>query len=154
MDNLTAHHGTMTSNLSFLPESCIIDSDSDYIAGQLTDSIFKWQGLTRQACDCAVPNNLTSPNCKPNQTQQACADLTASTTNGRYWSYMQSEMSCWVKKTKSLKRRRVGFVSGNGDCGVRGLRGEKINNRYEKFYKFNFKNDCPGDDGMVRVFLL
>ena len=144
----------MTSNLSFLPESCIIDSDSDYIAGQLTDSIFKWQGLTRQACDCAVPNNLTSPNCKPNQTQQACADLTASTTNGRYWSYMQSEMSCWVKKTKSLKRRRVGFVSGNGDCGVRGLRGEKINNRYEKFYKFNFKNDCPGDDGMVRVFLL
>ena len=28
-----------------------------------------------------------------------------------------------------LKRRRVGFVSGNGDCGVRGLRGERSPNK-------------------------
>ena len=57
-------------------------------------------------------------------TQQACADLTASTKGASYWSYSSSMRHCWVKKTYQEKTEKSGTVSGSADCGVRGIRGK------------------------------
>ena len=92
-----------------LTEKCNIEEDYE-IKVDPSDDIFKWNVVT----------------------QQDCADLTASTVGARFWSYSQSEHLCWVKKAnhgtgigyETGKSPKSGFLFGNADCGVRGIRGK------------------------------
>ena len=47
-----------------------------------------------------------------------CADLTASTNTGQYWSYDESKRICSVKKANTEKHILDSFVSGTRACGT------------------------------------
>ena len=52
------------------------------------------------------------------KSQQACAELCASTSGGLFWTYIIGQKRCLVKSSDSDRRDMGGRVSGNRDCGL------------------------------------
>ena len=94
----------------FLAASCLMVEDVEYRVDS-SASISDWTDVS----------------------QEACADLTASTEGATHWSYNSNDggqHQCWVKRVDPGQQIRdfahytEGYISGNADCGVRGIRGK------------------------------
>ena len=53
--------------------------------------------------------------------QNECALLCASTEECLAWTFKVSESSCWLKSDDSSKGHADGWITGNKECGNRGM---------------------------------
>ena len=51
------------------------------------------------------------------ENQQACADLSASTSGGLFWTYQTDSKLCFIKSSDSGRVAMENRVSGHSDCG-------------------------------------
>ena len=70
---------------------------------------------------------------KRTENQQECADFSASTPGGHFWTWNKGTKTCYVKSSNSGKRTVGHAVSGNSKCG------KKTGAMWEKS-KFNFSD--------------
>ena len=54
----------------------------------------------------------------PPLVQQACADLSAQTPNGRFWTWNMENKNCIVKSSDAVRSNVPHAVSGNRKCGT------------------------------------
>ena len=54
---------------------------------------------------------------KPTKDQQECADFSASTPGGLFWTWNKKNKMCYVKSANSKKNKAGIAVSGNRECG-------------------------------------
>ena len=52
------------------------------------------------------------------ESEQACAELCASTHGGNFWTYIVGDKRCYVKGSAAGRTNLTGRISGNRDCGA------------------------------------
>ena len=78
-----------------LGPGCIIEKDVSYL-----DFDIKWEAV---------------------EDEQGCADLSASTSGGLFWTFITGSKLCYVKTSDSGRVANQNRVSGNRHCGTTSL---------------------------------
>ena len=89
---------------------------------------------------------------KKKKNQQECADFSASTPGGHFWTWHKTSKTCFVKSSNSGKYAVGHAVSGTRECGIPGGRKTAKN---IPFRIGNIVQQVPGPIfGLIITFLM
>ena len=61
-------------------------------------------------------DNVTNPTTQ--ESPQACAEHSAASEGGRFWTYNKENKACWLKTSDSKKEKLAHAISGSRACGL------------------------------------